>query len=471
VTVFHRQLAGGLAALFVLATPVLGGPTVGAATRPVSSVATPPAAWVAQLGVPKDRQAAVVSALDRLRAEAGAWSPATRSEAARALRALTESRRNQALSALEALGLSPAWADIVWRLWYGGVAPTGIPPAWRPFAALIETALKSGRAAVVVKIAQWILAAPAPPSRSAASMVLGYYVPGPAAWADLVAHAGELTAIAPLWYSVRPDGTVHLLASHVASVTAWCHAHGVAVFPLVINGYGNDAVLLDAALRRTAIATLVGIAKRFGFNGFNLDFEGLSNPDEGPLDTFVAEFSQALHAAGLRLIVSVGARTSATAGYHVYNYGAIGQAADWVDLMTYDDHDNGGPAGPVAPLGWVDAVVRYAEATIPASKILVGLAGYGYDWSSVGATEVSAVQALALAQTHGATWVGGSVQEPEIQYTDSQGIVHTVWFEDSASEAAKVALVTHDHLGGVALWDLGEENAGVWPMLARMLGR
>jgi spore germination protein YaaH len=113
--------------------------------------------------------------------------------------------------------------------------------------------------------------------------------------------------------------------------------------------------------------------------------------------------------------------------------------------------------------------VQYAEATIPAPKILVGLAGYGYNWASDGSTEVSDNQALTLAAEYGATWVGGSVDEWELTYTDASGYTHTVWFEDSRSEAYKVALVGEGGLGGVALWDLGEEDAGVWPMLAQDL--
>ena len=308
--------------------------------------------------------------------------------------------------------------------------------------------------------------APAPQSRS---FVLGYYVPGTSAYNDLVRHASQITAIAPLWYSFAPSDRLNTLASGTASLTVWAHAHGVAVYPIVINGYGNDNMLRSQSLMQQDVNQLVQLAKTANYDGFNIDFESLNNPDEAGLNQFVQELAAGLHQEGKKLIVSVGPRTSSANGYHVYNYVSLGQSADYVDLMTYDAHDNGGPSGPVAPLSWVDSIVNYAAQTIPHQKILVGLAGYGYNWAADGSTEINDQQAAALANRYGQTWVGGSIGEWEIHYVDGSGYRHTVWYENSSSEQAKAALVKQDGLGGVALWDLGEENVGVWPMLAKTL--
>ncbi|NMP21314.1 glycosyl hydrolase family 18 protein [Sulfobacillus harzensis] len=237
---------------------------------------------------------------------------------------------------------------------------------------------------------------------------------------------------------------------------------------MVINGYGNDNMLQSPSLLRTDVATLVNLAKQDNYDGFNIDFESLNNPDEVGLDTFVADLAAGLHQEGKKLIVSVGPRTSDANNYHVYNYRSLGASADYIDLMLYDAHDNGGSAGPVAPLSWTANITRYAESTIPHQKILVGLAGYGYNWASTGSTEISDIAALALANRYGSTWVGGIVQEPTVSY-QVNGVRHIVWFEDSASEAYKVRWVGQAGLGGVALWDLGGENPGVWPMLQQDL--
>jgi spore germination protein len=299
-------------------------------------------------------------------------------------------------------------------------------------------------------------------------MVLGYYVPGPAAWADLQAHANQITAIAPFWYSFTQAGTLRDMGSS-STVMAFANAHHIAVYPMVINGYGNNTMWQSSAQLQQDVAALASVAQRNNYAGFNIDFESLNNPDETGLTTFVQDLAAALHKEGKKVIVSVGPRTSANNGYHVYNYAALGQAADYVDLMLYDAHDNGGPAGPVAPMNWVTSIVKYAESTIAPGKILIGLAGYGYNWAADGSTEISDAQALALQARYGSTFVGNGIDEARITYTDASGYAHTVWFEDSTSEAYKVAFVSSGHLGGVALWDLGEEDAGVWPMLASHL--
>lgn len=302
---------------------------------------------------------------------------------------------------------------------------------------------------------------------SSAPLVLGYYVPGQSALTDLEAHANQINAVAPFWYSLRVNGTLHDMGSS-AALTSWCQSHHIAVYPMVINGYGNDNILQNPSYFRQDLTALIKLAATSGYAGLNIDFESLNNPDEGPLDSFVAQLAAGLHQEGKKLIVSVGPRTSDQNGYYVYNYRSLGQSADYVDLMLYDEHDNGGLPGPVAALWWTRDIMNYARQTIPASKILVGLAGYGYNWASTGSTELNDRQALALANQYGSTWDGGTVQEPEVNYSVN-GVQHTVWFEDSASEANKVKWVSQYRLGGVALWDLGEENAGVWPMLKNEL--
>lgn len=300
-----------------------------------------------------------------------------------------------------------------------------------------------------------------------APMVLGYYVPGSSALHDLKRHARQITAVAPFWYSLTTHGTLRNMGSS-ASLTQWCVAHHVAVYPMVINGYGNDYMLQNPTYYQRDLRALTRLAASPGYSGLNIDFESLHNRDERPLDHFVATLSRALHREGKKLIVSVGPRTSSQNNYHVYNYRRLGQSANYIDLMLYDQHDSGGLPGPVAALGWAKRILHYARQTIPASKTLVGIAGYGYMWAPTGSAEINDQNALALAHRYGLHWVGGQVQEPHVTYSVG-GVPHSVWFEDAQSELPKVRWVGQYHLGGVALWDLGEESPGVWPMLKRNL--
>ena len=72
--------------------------------------------------------------------------------------------------------------------------------------------------------------------------------------------------------------------------------------------------------------------------------------------------------------------------------------------MTYDYSWANGPPGSIAPQRWVDRVASYAVSQIPPSKVLLGLAFYGYDWNTTVGGEARALlypQAEALARQYG----------------------------------------------------------------------
>ena len=44
-----------------------------------------------------------------------------------------------------------------------------------------------------------------------------------------------------------------------------------------------------------------------------------------------------------------------------------------------------------------------------------------------------------------------------------------VWFESADSMSAKLKLVKKHDLGGIAIWRLGQEDAGYWKVIEREL--
>ena len=90
--------------------------------------------------------------------------------------------------------------------------------------------------------------------------------------------------------------------------------------------------------------------------------------------------------------------------------------------------------GAIASIGWVRSVVAYATTVIPKSKILLGTAAYGYDWSSSGTKAYGIASVYNLAASNGATikW-DSNAQSPYFTYTDGNGTSHTVWFENAQS--------------------------------------
>ncbi|MHB1954106.1 MAG: glycosyl hydrolase family 18 protein [Sulfobacillus sp.] len=300
--------------------------------------------------------------------------------------------------------------------------------------------------------------------------VLGYYTQyspdSVASQNSLRANLNAVTAIAPLWYSYRADGSLVTMGYHRAFVRTYAVAHGIGVYPLVTNAGGNDTILTNATIRGQVVQSLTQMAVRDQYPGYNIDFEQLNYWDRQAMSDFVVQLADALNPLGKVVTVAVIPKTFTDPYGRAYDYHVLGQYADKVVLMTYDYHCIGSAAGPIAPIGWVTDAVNYALSRMPANKIVLGLAAYGYDWGSDGTTvEVHDQEAVSLAEDQGVPiqW-NGAYQEPWFTYT-SGGVSHTVWFENGYSDAFKIALAQQDHLGGVAIWRLGDEDSHLWAAL------
>jgi spore germination protein len=257
-------------------------------------------------------------------------------------------------------------------------------------------------------------------------------------------------------------------------------AAGLPIVPSLANitdgqwSYQPVARMLhNQALMTQQINAIVHLVDTNNYAGIDIDYEQLHAGDRQDFTTFCQRLASALHAHGKLLSVALFAKTS-NAGNQPTNvaqdYQAIGQVADQVRLMGYDYHWANSAPGPVAPVGWLRDVLRYAKTQIPAGKIVLGIPLYGYDWSGGHGTGLSWVQALRLSrQYHVRPHYDTQAQAPWFTYTDSAGHKHTVWFENEASSRAKFAIAQGTGIGGVYLWMFGYEDTGTWTALRQVL--
>jgi spore germination protein len=303
--------------------------------------------------------------------------------------------------------------------------------------------------------------------------------------AAVLAHRDAVTEVSPWMYGLGADGQIDTQypagqAAAVAGDIRRLRGAGLRVVPTIANITAGKwayqpvgRMLHSPALMGRQVADIVSLVQRHDYAGVDIDYENLHAGDRRAFSTFVGDLAGALHAHGKLLSVAVFAKTS-NAGTDSRNlaqdYAAIGRVADQVRLMGYDYHWATSPPGPIAPVGWIRAVLRYARTQIPASKIILGIPLYGYDWSGGHGTAISWLQALRLSrQYHAPPRYNVASQAPWFSYTDAAGREHTVWFENAASSRAKFGLVQGAGIAGVYLWMYGYEDAGTWPALSRVL--
>lgn len=291
----------------------------------------------------------------------------------------------------------------------------------------------------------------------------------PAPRSSLESAVDRLDLLVPYWFTVRPDGSLLTRETAHAPLLAYARQHGLSVL-LLVNNEG-EGFLRDAALRAKAVESVAAQVLAYGADGVQVDFEGLSAASRDGLSAFMTELTGRLRPEGRLVTIAVGPKTSAAShdndGAIAYDYEVLGRLADLVVVMTYDQHGPRTGPGPVAALAWVEEVARYAASAMPPGKVLLGIAGYGYDWSSRGVRPVAAREAAGQAVRHGAevVWDGPS-DEPWFTYKTDGGSEHTIWFESAAAASQKFSLVSRYGLRGVALWSLGQEEPGLWDLIA-----
>lgn len=274
------------------------------------------------------------------------------------------------------------------------------------------------------------------------------------------------------------DSTGNLKGTVPASQIAFANSSGIKPFAMVTNNLSptiGKAVLEDSSTRQTLIKNILSALEANNYKGVNIDMEGLYYYDRSYFSTFMSELYAALHPLGFMVTIAVPAKTydSTTSSWNgAYDYAKLGTVSDQVVLMTYDEHYSGGLPGPVASIGWVQNVVNYAASVIPPKKLLLGLAAYGYDWykGSTKSYGIDSIYNLALAHKSTMSWDPLSLT-PFFNYTDTKGIQHTVWFENSTSIGYKLDIVNSKNLAGVAIWRLGLENSSYWDTVKLKLNK
>lgn len=292
---------------------------------------------------------------------------------------------------------------------------------------------------------------------------------------------GILTEISPVWFQPTESGAL-VFASRQAEQSApgieiEALAHHVAVIPSISNfrdgqwdGHLIHRIIADPQMSETHIAAIVRLVTTHQWAGIDVDYESLAASDRGAYSTFISDLATALHQAQKRLTMTVHAKTAEPgdwSGARAQDWRALGLSADEVRVMAYDYSTADSPPGAIAPLPWVESVLRLAVSEVPHDKLLLGVGTYGYDWASGQHgqdVQWTDVEVIAQARSSSVIWDATS-QSPWFTYSDNQGRQHTIWYENARSLQAKIALAARYQVKGIVIWRLGGEDPAIWEQL------
>jgi spore germination protein YaaH len=297
-------------------------------------------------------------------------------------------------------------------------------------------------------------------------MVIGYYEnPWPGtpdqsgSFPSMKTYAKSMSAVGPFWYKATKDGTLEAKDSQLVYDTA--RQLGLKMYPLVTNKTGStDTVLGDPAVRSKVIDSIIKMVQEKGYDGINIDFELLPPKHKDNLTAFMAELYPKMKAINKLVIISVFPRVEVAEDVSgAYDYPKLAPNTDFLQIMTYDNHWATSAPGAIAPVDWYEKNIKYAiEQSGGPHKVIIGVSAYGYDWVGKEGETIKYVDAIVLAEKHGAKInYDEKAQAPWFKYKD-----HEVWFENDKSTAAKLDIVAKYNPAGIAIWRLGQEQPEIW---------
>lgn len=311
--------------------------------------------------------------------------------------------------------------------------------------------------------------------------VNGYLLPaGTEADAEIVREVGKhLTYLSSFSYRANTNG--QLVEPPDSQMLAEAKREHILPLMTVSNFDGNNfnsdiahRIMSSESIKQTLYENIFQMIRRKGFHGVNVDFEHMYPADRPLYNEFIRGLVSYMRPRGIPVSLALGPKTGdepTGRWMGAFDYKTLGSLVDYIMLMTYEWGWVGGPPLPIAPLNLVRDVLRYATSVIPAEKILMGIALYGYDWATPFVTGKRAAgipskEALKRAVQKGVHihW-NHAAASPTYTYRGSRGEMRQVWFEDARSVMAKFHLVYEMGLRGVSYWVLGNPFPQNWALL------
>jgi poly-beta-1,6 N-acetyl-D-glucosamine synthase len=297
----------------------------------------------------------------------------------------------------------------------------------------------------------------------------------PQSFFSLQKNIDKLNMVVPEWFfidaatdTLRPDIDMNALQL--------MKKNNVSIVPLINNinekkGTGEfdgniiHRILHDPAKKERLINDIVKYLKQYQLQGINIDFEEFKEKGDEPIIAFQKELYEKLHPQGFIV-------TQDIMPYNEdFNVKALSSYNDYMFLMAYDQHYSTSVPGAISSQQWIEKVVDETVKELPSEKLVVCIAGYGYDWpnGSEGVT-VTYQQALANAKQFNAPInFSDDTYNNNYSYTDADSVKHDVYFADAATNYNTIRFADVYGTAGTALWRLGSEDERLWKFYSRSL--
>ena len=304
----------------------------------------------------------------------------------------------------------------------------------------------------------------------------GFYVDwDPQAFFSLEAHIADMNMVIPEWLFID-SASGKLLPQVDAKAYNLMKHHNVKILPILnnvnLNSHNGDfdgdlleRVLLDPKKKEQLINDILSFLEQYNLQGINIDFEEIKETSIDAMHDFQKEIYARLHPKGFLVTQNI------MPDNEDFNAKELAKNNDYIFLMAYDQHWDESEPGSISDQKWIEKETDEIAKKIPASKLVLGIAGFGYDWPE--GEEGSAVtyqHALSTARVmNAAIDFDNDSYNCSYSYADDDSVEHRVYFVDAGGNFNTIRFADQYGVAGVALWRLGSEDERIWNFYSRDL--
>ncbi|HVM87743.1 MAG TPA: glycosyltransferase [Puia sp.] len=300
----------------------------------------------------------------------------------------------------------------------------------------------------------------------------------PESLSSLRQNISHINVVFPEWFFLDPNTDTLIVNIDTAALNIMNKA-SVKVLPILTNNFKQSfrgdvvhRIFTDRKKKELLISSIIAILKKYGLDGINIDFEELKEPKSETFVLFMKELYQKLHAQGFLVTQDVAPFNDD------YDLVDLSKYNDYICLMAYDQFSESTKPGPICHQKWIEAAVDQAAQKIPPRKLILAIAGFGYDWRLDKEEKADSVnpikyqQALTLARSYdGSIDFDNDSYNLHFKYSDEKGADHEVHFTDAATTFNTLRFAVEYGLSGVSLWRLGSEDSRMWDFYDRDMSK
>ncbi|MCI0513054.1 glycosyl hydrolase family 18 protein [candidate division KSB1 bacterium] len=320
--------------------------------------------------------------------------------------------------------------------------------------------------------------------------IVGYYMGwNRATFSHQKVDFKNLTHLMHAFIWPNADGSLEIPSGIVyPELIAKAHQSGVKVL-ISLGGWGQCAGFAPMAANTTSrsqfVTNIINFCRQHQYDGIDLDWEYPEQPiDRANMTRLAQDLRIAMDAVDSTWLLTAAVPAGNWSANH-FDLISLNRYLDWFGCMTYDFHGSWSThAGHNAPLyapatdaeGSVDLSIKFLlNLGLPASKILLGLPFYGYEFTAKDWYQPStggvAIEYKKIIPRIGNGWTYHWDNVAQVPYLKNTSQTRLVTFDDTVSVKIKTEYAVNKKLAGIMIWALGQDEINSKQTLLTTLGR